>query len=399
MKNIRFILISFILLTYLLLVGGTMPYFIFYIFLLTFLVPLFHSLIVLYRLKGTVEIPEETLYTGEKISIEYQVRNNSIFNIPYLEIQNHSSKQLTGVESPKIITTLKPKEFYNQKETVVLKRRGYYQLGEIEITVRDVFGFYSLKKKITSEISLLVYPEPIELTTFRITTVEQLGELLVEDLAFQDKNRVSSLRDYREGDSVKSIHWKQSAKLDELIIKDYENRGDTYVVVFIDNYEKLFQKDVDRRLEDKAVDIGLSIINYYINQNIPISFITQEGKTPVEIQGQQKTDLKSFLTAFAKFKGNGANSFYPLLNSKIDTLRKGATVVIITPNLDKSMGTLGILLKTKYLKPLIIVIRDEENSMGFLNPMVEKGLRQEGIPLYILDYKTNIKEALEGKYG
>lgn len=380
-------------------VGGTMPYFIFYVFLFTFLLPLFHSLIVLTRLKGSVQIPKGSLYAGDKITIKYEVNNNSKFNIPYLEIESNISKELSGIDSPKIITMLEPKKAFRQEETIVLKRRGYYEIGEIEVTVRDVFGFFSLKKKIASETSLLVYPEIINLFTFRITTVEQLGELMVKNPAFQDRSRISSLRDYREGDFVKSIHWKLSSKLDNLVIKEYENRGDTHVVVLIDNYQKLYDGDVDRHLEDKAADVALSIVNYYINQNIPINFQTQDNENIIDIQGQQKFQMKSFLDTFARFKGNGAFDFNSFLKSRINAIRKDATVVIITPNLDKSMGTLGILLKTKYLKPLMIVLTDRENNKGSLNPVVEKGLRQEGIPIYVIDYKTNIKEALEAQYG
>ncbi len=39
--------------------------------------------------------------------------------------------------------------------------------------------------------------------------------------------------------------------------------------------------------------------------------------------------------------------FTNFITSRIDTIRKDTTVIIITPNLDKSMGALGILLKTK----------------------------------------------------
>ncbi|MCF6464935.1 DUF58 domain-containing protein [Clostridium sp. Cult2] len=152
---------------------------------------------------------------------------------------------------------------------------------------------------------------------------------------------------------MKSIHWKLSAKSDNLIVKDYENRGDTHVTVFIDNYHKLFEKDVERRLEDKAADIGLSIVNYYINQNIPVNFQTQEDENIINIQGQQKFHIKPFLSTFAKFKGNGAMDFNSFLKTRIDALGKDATVIIITPNLDKSMGTLGILLKTQELQILM----------------------------------------------
>ena len=398
-KKIVRILLFIILLSYALLVGGTIPYFLLYVYILGFLIPILHILIILIRLEGSVQLPDKVLYAGDEITINYKINNNSIFHIPYLKIHSHISEELTGKKAEKILKTLKPREFIKYSETINLKRRGHYELGKIEVIVSDAFGFFHLRKKITSETSLLVYPEAIELSNFTITAVEQLGELHVDNIAFQDKSRISSLRDFKEGDSIKSIHWKLSAKLDDIIIKNYENRGDAHTIVLIDNYKKYFANDKNRRLEDKIVDISLSIINYYLNHNIPVNFKTQNNNEIIEVQGQQKTDIKPFLDSLAKFKANGNLEFSKFIIPRIDSFRKDSTVIIITPNLNKSIGTLGISLKTKGLKPLFIIATDKRNNMVYLEPMVEKGLRQEGIPIYLLDYKSNIKKALEGKNG
>lgn len=392
-------LVFIMLFTFVILVGGTMPYFLFYIFLLTFILPLIHSLVTLNNLQGSVKIPSESLFTGDTINIEYQVENRSFFNIPYMEIQSDFTRQLAGKDISKVLLALDKKKSFNNKESIILKRRGYYQLGELNVTIRDVFRFYSFKKKIVSNTSLLVYPETINLSTFEITAGLQAGELLIHNSSFQDKSRVSSLRDYREGDSVKSMHWKLSARKDNPIVKDYESRVDTNAVIFMDNNKLLFKKDVDRRLEDKAADIALSIINYCLNNSIEISLETQNEENYIEIQGQQNSDLKSFLEGLARFSGNGSLDIRSLLMLRIDTIKKGSTVIIITPNLDKSMGTNAIELKDKNLNPLLIIVTDMSNKTGYIDLTIKKRLNQEGIPVYILDHKTSVKETLEVHHG
>lgn len=397
MKRNIVIILSIILLVFVLFVGGKMPYFLFYIYISALLVPLTHCLIIYKDLSGSVNIPNKSIYVGDKVAISYTVRNSGKITIPYLEIENSISRELTGEEPPKIMTTLNPKDFFTYNEELILKRRGYYPLGEIQLVIKDVFGFYSIKKKVTSETALLVYPMPTELNSFRITSIEQLGDMLIDDKAFQDKTRVSSIRDFREGDSVKWIHWKLSAKLDELIIKEFDNSADTHVVVFVDNYQGLYKNDLDRRLEDKVADVGISVINYYIKHSIPVTLQTQDREKIVEVNGNKKSDLKPFLETFARFKGNGVFELGAFMKKRIDIIKKGSTVVIITPIIDKSAGTQGILLKSANLNPLFIVVR--ENNTGLIEPTVEKGLREEGIPIYILDYENNIKAALEEKNG
>lgn len=400
MNKLKFVTILFmVIMGFVLLVGGTMPYFLFYVLLLTFLLPLIHNLIALKGLKGQVNIPKQSLFSGDKIDIGYQINNKSLFSIPYLEIQSNISKQLTGNDSPKLILYLEKKAIFSHKETVVLSRRGYYQVGEIEVTIKDIFGFYSFSKKITSNTSLIVYPDTITLSTFYITTSHESGELLVQDSRFQDKSRINTLREYREGDSIKAIHWKLSARKEIPIVKDYEHRGDTNVIIFVDNYKELFRYDIDRRLEDKIANTALSIVDYCLRQDIEINLETQNKHDYITIQGQQTSELKPFLEVLARFKGDGFADFKTFLLPRIESLKKDSTVIIITPYLDKNMGARGIDLKMKNLNPLFIIIIDMENKTGFIDPLIRNRLYQEGIMVYIIDYKTSVKEALEVYHG
>lgn len=396
MNRLKFILVLFIIIiSFVLLVGGTMPYFLFYVLLLTFIIPLIHIIISLKGLKGQVIIPNRSLFSGDKIDIIYQINNQSFFSTPYLEVQSDISKQLTGNDSLKLVLSLEKKEIFTHKETVVLSRRGFYQVGEIEVSIKDVFGFYSFRKKITSNTSLIVYPEIIRLSTFYISTSHESGELLVQDSRFQDKSRINSLREYQEGDSIKAIHWKLSARKETPIVKEYEHRGDTNAIVFVDNYKDLFKYDKDRRLEDKIADTALSIVDYCLREGIEINLETQNKKELIKVLGQQISDLKPFLEALARFKGNGFIDFNTFLLQRIESLKKDSTVIIITSYLDKNMGARGIDLKMKNLDPLFIVIIDMESKTGFIDPLIQDRLYKEGIMVCIIDYKTSIKEALE----
>lgn len=393
-KNIVFMLFIILLIS-VLFIGGKMLYFLFYAYIFSFLIPLIHTFIIYKNITGSVNIPSKSIYVGDKLVISYTVRNLSKFTIPYIEIENNISKELTGEAIPKIVTTLNSRDYFTYNEELILKRRGYYPLGEIHVIIKDIFGFFTIKKKVTSKTSLLVYPIPTELNSFKITSIEQIGDMIIDNKAFEDKSRISSLREFREGDSVKAIHWKLSAKLDELIIKEFDNSADTNVIVFVDNYYELYKKDLNRRLEDKIVDISISVINYYLEHNIPVTFQAQDGEKTIEINGSKKSDLKPFLEALAKFESNGTFNFETFMKKRMNIIRKGSTVVIITPNLDKSTGAQGLLLKSKNLNPLFIVVTYNESSIGLIDATVEKGLSREAIPIYILDYETNIKAALE----
>ncbi|MDP3385692.1 MAG: DUF58 domain-containing protein [Eubacteriales bacterium] len=398
-NSFRLLILGLLLFFAVAIIGGVMPYFILYVFLLALLIPWTHSFIVLQSLTGRVNVPREAFYIGESVNIGYQIKNRSIFRIPFLELNSFISQRLSGKETPKEIITLESKQDFSKNETIVLKRRGFYELGDLEVSVNDVFRFFSLKKNITSNIGLIVYPKIIRLSTFEIMASQQLGELRVFDRAFLDKSRTTSLKPYQEGDSIKRVHWKMSAKKDEIIVKDYENRGDTHVAVFIDNDQKHFTRDVDRRLEDKIVDVAVCMVNYCLDQHVEVFLETQKGGDFIRIYGQEKSDMKPFLEAMALFKGNGEIDFRAYMKPRVETIRKGATVIIITSCLDKAMGAQGIQLKMSNLNPLFIVVMDRQNRNGWIDADIEKKLKQEGINLYAIDHNTSIKEAMEAQYG
>lgn len=388
-----------ILLSFVLFVGGLAPYYLFYIFLLTLIIPLIHNIIIFSNIDGLVKIPDGSLHTGDEIEIEYRIKNKSRLSAPYIEIKSNITRLLTGKDIKSNVLSLRPQSGFTNRDTLVLNKRGYYQLGEIDVVIRDVFTFYSFHKSIKSNVSLLVYPEIINLSTMKIREDKKSGELLTDNSLFQDRNNISTIRDYREGDSIKTIHWRLTAKSDHAIVKEFENRVNTNAVIFLDNEASLFKDDLDRRLEDKLVDIALSIINYCLKQSLEVILETQNEGRYIRIEGNEKSDIKPFLEELTRFTGNGVLSMESLILPRLDTITKGSSLIIISPRLDKTMGAIGIEAKLKKLNPLFIATMDRENNTGYIDPLIEKRLVQEGIPVHIIDYKTSIKEVLEVHHG
>lgn len=395
-RRIAYILIFIFLGLYALLVGGTMPYFLLYTYSLFFLIPLVHLRLILRGLDVNIKIPKGSLYVGDEIDLVYQLDNRTIFHIPHLEIHSHISKELSRKASSRLVENLAPYENYSYQENLDLNRRGYFQLGSLEIKISDAFGLFTLRRSYSSQASLVVYPKPIEISSFALSSVEQMGDLPIEDLTFQDTSRISSLREFRPGDSIKSVHWKLSAKLDEIIVKEYEKRGDAEVALFIDNYKDYFIGDETRDLEDRLVDLGLALVNYYIGENIAINLYSQTGGKLVQLETSQSLDLKNFLEFFAYFRADGHAKLEDLILANLENLTRDMTLIIITPILDRDRASLGIYLKSQGLQPIFIVSRDEEARIDPSQAQVHTSFKEEAIPLYLLDSNRSIKEVLEG---
>lgn len=344
---------------------------------------------------GKVIIPDQSLYKGDDVDIQYIVNNKTPLLIPYMIIDNKTHATLSRDQS-KVATALPGNELYRHYETINLSKRGYFEVGEIEVTVQDIFRLFKFKKRISSTASLLVYPKTIKLNSFRTSSSQHQGELMSRDGKFEDRTRINTLRDYVEGDNIKSIHWKLTAKKDQPMIKVFDNRVDSTIAIFLDNTLRSYEDDVDNRLEDKAVDVALSIIDYCLDNNLKSTLLHQHKDKTQVTSGSEIDDLKLFLEALAKLKATGRTDFTDLILNNIENISKGSSIIMVTPNLDKNSGAIALDLLSKNYKPFLIVVHDFENNTGNISEDVRKKLIKENIPVYLINYPMNIKVVLEG---
>lgn len=397
--KLPYIFLILITFSFAFLVGGPMPYLLFYITILTFLIPLLHLLISFIGLKASINLPSSSLYTGSTVEIEYDIRNKNFFSIPILKFSSDISKRLSHTVNPLKTLSLSPRETFKYKEEVLLKRRGFYEDIDLNINISDIYYFFTFKKTFHNKSELLVYPNVIQLDSFRTSSNKNLGEILVQDSMFQDKTSISTIKKYTEGDSINQIHWKVSAKRESPMIKSFEKVSNANLNIFMDSHKTLFESDFDRRLEDKIVDTSLAIVNFFLGLDIDLSLNTFAKKNQIQLSDKKKNDIKSFLKVFARFKGNGEYPIAALIKEKMHSFVTNSIVMIVTPNLDKEIGAMGIKLKMKNLIPIFIIITDKENNNISIDKDVEKRLTEENIELYFIDFKSNIKEELEIRYG
>ncbi|MBO4592394.1 MAG: DUF58 domain-containing protein [Eubacterium sp.] len=109
---------------------------------------------------------------------------------------------------------------------------GIYKFAVENITIRDLMGFISIRKKQDSSAEVNVYPESvsnIELDMQDISKgMTESEETVKKGHDFSD---VSDVREYIPGDKLMSIHWKLSAKRDILMVKDRVSMSDQQMVI------------------------------------------------------------------------------------------------------------------------------------------------------------------------
>ena len=90
----------------------------------------------------------------------------------------------------------------------------FFEIKHIRNT--SLLGLFSLSHRINYAVAVIILPEPIK----PINTVSLPRELALRPKLDGSFSEDHELRLYRPGDPAKSIHWKLSAKIDSIVIRE-----------------------------------------------------------------------------------------------------------------------------------------------------------------------------------
>ncbi len=208
--------------------------FFWFIFLLP-LVLLVYVLLASHAL--TVDMRTETVTTEKNTpqTYEFTIGNKSILALPFIEARV-SIPQSNSVRCTERLVRLSmaPRTGYTMKNTVTFRFRGTYEIGVRYFYIYDFFRLFRVRINIEDIATVYVMPR-------RMTPDDALAQAISDSTVrtvraplVVDKLEVSDIRDYRNGDSLKSIHWKLSSKAENFVVKDYNTGTANQTVIFCD---------------------------------------------------------------------------------------------------------------------------------------------------------------------
>jgi uncharacterized protein (DUF58 family) len=116
----------------------------------------------------------------------------------------------------------------------VFPRRGYYRYVGIDLGTRFPFGFFEKYRPIYADAEVLVYPQILDDMADPGRTPAMEGEV---DRAFEGlSGDFFGLRDFRDGDDRRDVHWKVSARRGKLVRRLYEKQDNEAVAIHLYNW-------------------------------------------------------------------------------------------------------------------------------------------------------------------
>ena len=217
------------------------------------------------HLESHILMAENMITRGNLIRVPVIVKNSGKLPVTWVEAKirymdsdggKYKSLKLSGMVEAKGEVAL---EAYLKTENC-----GIAEVILDSVYVTDYFGVFSGKCSVDhakKEVYILPWTH--------VPMAETLAE--VGDFAGkygEDVYETYDIREFRDGDDIRQIHWKLTAKMDILLVREYLKTSESGVMIRLDmkkkEEEKLSRKQLDSFL-DKAASLSWEILKWGVS--------------------------------------------------------------------------------------------------------------------------------------
>ncbi|MGV1008778.1 MAG: DUF58 domain-containing protein [Dermatophilaceae bacterium] len=205
--------------------------------------------------------------------------------------------------------------------------RGRFRLGPLSVQLRDPFGMTRRFEELGGSAELLVLPRvhPLDASRPRGTGIGTEGEIPYMVALHGEDDQ--SVREYRDGDDLRRIHWPATARMGELMVRQEDRPARRRAVVLLDaRAEAHGGEGLDSSFEwavaaAASMGVHLSRLGYAVH--LVSSETVREGRAELA------TDTDAMLSALAGAQTGPASSFTEVVRAAHGLIGGGGLVVAI----------------------------------------------------------------------
>ena len=223
-------------------------------------------------------------------------------------------------------------------------KRGCFDLTNVYIAVGDVLGFQTVRLKKSAPLKIHVWPNAAYVSELPKEIKKWQGEVSIRRWIDPDPLLYNGIRDYRPGDSMRSIHWKATAAAGKLLVKTYEYTASPQMLIVFDitpNKESWGQLSAK---EEFVMEKHIKTISYLIQwahrERFEIGFFSNGGllNTPNSFIGLPPNNsyahFSDLLNTLAELTLLQKESLFSTMKRLLEIRPNNADILILSCNID-----------------------------------------------------------------
>jgi uncharacterized repeat protein (TIGR01451 family) len=302
----------------------------------------------LYGLHYGRKLSETRAFLGETITLTLEVRNLKLLPVTWLQVldilpsalpMDDQQVLVNGATNLGEFTTFWSLGSFGRlrrRFTVHCDQRGYHTYGPATVTTGDAFGMFNHRGTLPDQVRLIIYPRLYSASELGLPAKNPFGERAAEARLVEDPLRTAGIRAWQPADDMKRVHWKATARHQQMLSRLYEPSQEPQVLVFL-NVATLTRHWLGQipELMERAISVAGSLAALCSEMRLPVGLIAN-GFLPGSDQplrllpGRSPDQLLHILELLAAVTAFATQPIEDLLLRESPRLPWGSTLLVVT---------------------------------------------------------------------
>ncbi|SHN64986.1 Uncharacterized conserved protein, DUF58 family, contains vWF domain [Fervidobacterium gondwanense DSM 13020] len=264
------------------------------------------------------------------------------------------------IKKEPVFITLQPDKREVVTFTTAFGTRGIKKLGAYSVRIKsftELFSIY-ITEEINSDVRVLPNLEEADASVERI--LEMLPVLKSKYKLAEDISYIKNIREY-QNEPMNRIHWKQSARMDKLMVKEYEYSGTAknYIVLDLNLPGGIYSKEawryIHKKYQEESIKAVAGLVKHFSERHEKTNLFISHSKGIYDITD---SDYVFFFDYLSEVEGaiDNNNSTTELLEHIIEGVQPTDTVLVISMFLTKEEVEKLIRLRSRCGRVLVLLM-------------------------------------------
>jgi uncharacterized protein (DUF58 family) len=265
--------------------------------------------------------------------------------------------------------------------------RGRYRFAGARAVFEDPFGLFRAESVAAGAGTLLVYPRLVELERLFSESggaAQEGGSLLLRRMSGFD---LHSVRDYQEGESLRKVHWRTTARRGRLMVKELEDAPHDEVAVLLDADARTVVGTAPDSSFELQVRAAGSIVRVHALRGrralLAVTSAPPEHRRVTSFDGEWQLARE----LLAAVEANGTEDVEAFVGRDSSAAAHATELVVVTTVLRPRLAD-ALLQRAQAHRPASLVLVDggsfREEPGGPLREPLLLRLQSSGVPVVVL---------------
>lgn len=294
--------------------------------------------------------PSDPPHEGDTVSITLTFNNTGSDSHIRTTEQCPFAEPLSPAHSLSVfIPALPPRTPIQLTYEVVVDRRGLHECPPLTLTTPAPFGLFRRRRTLTLPTRLLVYPELKPLHRLNLFDRQPTAQHTHPRPGFGSE--FIGVRPYRPGDSPRHIHWRSSARTNQLISKEFADDTQPGLTLVLDLFNHPYIKPSNPKHSsfEWSVKIAASVGDYAFRRGYALHLVADEAALPPPSGSLSRLAMLEYL---ARVQPTGTHQLPTILTGRATQ----TFVAVILPWPDESILEPLIAFKQRGFELLVVVL-------------------------------------------